>query len=232
MSESPRIVYHQGDHVCALYTTPEEQLAAAIEYIRGGLERGERCLYVCCEHAIPAFRMALRDAGIDVDSEEKLGALILITKEDGHLKGGSFDPDRMITMLHAAVEDALTAGFAGLCAAGDMSWVLDGAPGTERLAEYEARLNAFYKNNRALGLCQYSRTKMPPESLDHGIATHRYVRMEGPILLENPFYEPPEQAAIRTAQPAALDNKIRSIRSAPRVQRGTSRRRAKGQPAA
>ena len=44
MSSSPRIVYQQGDHVCTLFTTPEEQLQAAVEYISGGLSRGERCL--------------------------------------------------------------------------------------------------------------------------------------------------------------------------------------------
>ena len=52
---------------------------------------------------------------------------------------GSFDPDRMIAMLHQAVEDALDAGFTGLCAGGDMSWLLDETPGSEWLVEYEAR---------------------------------------------------------------------------------------------
>ena len=75
MSSSPRIVYQQGDHVCTLFTTPEEQLQAAAEYISGGLGRGERCLYICGEHAIPEFREALKKAGIIVDSEEQRGAL-------------------------------------------------------------------------------------------------------------------------------------------------------------
>jgi len=47
MERTPRIVYQQGDHVCTLFSSREEQLTAAIEYVRGGLERGERCLYVC-----------------------------------------------------------------------------------------------------------------------------------------------------------------------------------------
>lgn len=211
MSDAPRIAYHQGDHVCTLFTTQEEQLAAAVEYLNAGLSRGERCLYVCCEHSIAEFRKALTKAGIDVAREEKRGALVLLSKVDGHLKGGSFDPDRMISLLHAAVEDALAAGFAGLCAAGDMSWLLDEAPGSERLAEYEARLNQFYSSHRALGLCQYNRNQLPGAALDHGIATHPYIRMEGPILLENPFYEPPEQAANRKAHPNDGGRKIRDI---------------------
>jgi hypothetical protein len=211
MSSSPRIAYHQGDHVCTLFTTPEEQLQAAVEYISAGLMRGERCLYICCEHGIPEFRAALKKSGINVEQEELRGALILRTKHDGHLKGGSFDPDSMISALRAAVENALAEGFTGLCAAGDMSWLLDEAPGSERVAEYEARLNHFYKTNRALGLCQYNRNKLPDEALDHGLATHPYIRMEGGILLENPFYEPAEQALSRRARAGDGRRKVREI---------------------
>lgn len=213
--ESPRIVYQQGDHVCTLYQTPEEQLAAAVQYIREGLSNGERCLYICCEHDVDAFRAALRDRGIDVDGEEKRGALLLRTKHDGHLDGGTFDPNRMIALLEAAVHDALRGGFRGLRAAGDMNWVLDNAPGTERLAEYEARLNGFYASNKALGLCQYNRKTLPSEALDHCIATHKHVAIGGPILLENPFYELPEEAFFRMAKTAEeVAARIRRISAA------------------
>ncbi|HEX3582602.1 MAG TPA: MEDS domain-containing protein [Thermoanaerobaculia bacterium] len=204
MSTSPRIKYHQGDHVCSLYSTRDEQLAAAIEYIRGGLARGERCLYVVSEHTPDEFREGLRNAEIDVATEEARGALLIVTKSDAHLKGGSFDPDKMITLLHGAVKDALDAGFEGLCAAGDMSWLLDEAEGSHRIAEYEARLNQFYPSSRALGLCLYNRNKLPAETLDHGIATHPHVRIEGNLLLDNPFYEAPEQAITRRGDRNAL----------------------------
>lgn len=200
--------YQQGDHVCMLYSTREEQMAAAVEYIRGGLSRGERCLYVVGEHTPDEFRDGLRQAGIDVEAEEARGALILITKHDGHLKGGYFCPDKMITMLHGAVKEALDAGFAGLCAAGDMSWLLDEAEGSHRIAEYEARLNEFYPSSRALGLCLYNRDKLPAPALDHGIATHPHVRVDRNILLDNPFYEAPAQAAARTSDGSAVPGKL------------------------
>jgi hypothetical protein len=198
--------FQQGDHVCTLYLTPEEQLAAALEYIRAGLARGERCFYVCCEHELDQFRAALKQGGIDVETEEARGALLLRTKHDGHLEGGKFDPDKMIALLDAAVKDALSDGFKGLCAAGDMTWVLDGVPGTEKLVEYEARLNRFYESNHALGLCLYNLKTISPAMIDHCLATHPFVRIEGPILLSNPFYELPEEAFARTAQP---DNEVK-----------------------
>jgi hypothetical protein len=209
---SRRLVYQQGDHICTLYTSPEEQLKAAVEYLAAGLARGERCLYVCGEHSPEELRKALQSAGVAVKAQEDRGALILVTKADAHLKGGRFSADKMISLLHQAVKDALDAGFAGLCAAGDMSWVRDGAPGSEELAQYESRLNDFYRNSRALGLCQYSRNSLPHEFLDHCIATHPVVRIEGPIALENPFYEEPSRAvARRAASEPDLREKIRAI---------------------
>lgn len=213
MVGSPRLSYHQGDHVCTLFTTPEEQLQAAVEYIRGGLSRGERCLYVCCERELNEFRAALKQAGIDIDREEGRGALVLLTKHDGHLKGGTFDPDRMIQMLNEAVKDTLARGFTGLCAAGDMNWLLDNAPGSEKLAEYEARLNRFYESNSALGLCLYNLGTMPPSAIDDCLATHPFVRVEGPILLENPFYELPEKAMSRVMRTNDVDQKLDRVRS-------------------
>ena len=214
MIGSPRLSYHEGDHVCTLFASPEEQLQAAVEYIRGGLSRGERCLWVSCERPVGEFRASLNEAGIDVKAEEARGALVVLTKHEGHLKGGSFDPDRMIAMLHQAVKDSLDAGFTGLCAGGDMTWLLDQAPGSDRLAEYEARLNHFYQSNHALGLCTYNVRTMPPAILDDCLATHPTVRVDESILMENPFYELPEQAVSRIARPRDIDRKIRELHSA------------------
>lgn len=212
----PRLVYQQGDHICTLYKSPEEQLRAAIEYIRAGLERGERCLYVTCEHDRRSFRAALKRANIDVAAEEARGALQIFTKKQGHLKTGRFDPKEMIELLEAAVEDAVEAGFKGLCAAGDMVWLLDEAPGSERIAEYEAELNHFYRSHRALGLCLY-RKDMPAKILDDCIATHRFVRVGGPLLLENPFYELPEIAAKRSPRAREGRRKVRHFDAAARM---------------
>lgn len=209
---SRRLVYQQGDHICTLYNSPEEQLQAAVEYLKAGLGRGEQCLYVCSEHTPDELRKALQAAGVNVKNEEARSALSLVTKSEAHLKDGHFNAGNMISFLHQAVKDALDAGFNGLCAAGDMGWVKDGAAGTEELAEYESRLNEFYANNRALGLCQYNRKSLPPQFLDHCIATHRFVRIEGPIALENPFYEEPGRAIGRKAASGSeIQRKIHTI---------------------
>jgi MEDS: MEthanogen/methylotroph, DcmR Sensory domain len=213
--KAPHIVYQQGDHVCTMFRSPEERIAAAIEYISGGLERGERCLYVCGEQTPDEFRVELRRAGIEVEREEKRGALILMTTREGHLKGGSFGAAKMIEMLRGAVKDALDAGFAGLCAAGDMNWLLDDAPGSHEILEYEALLNHFFGDptNKALGLCQYNRNTLPATILDTCMATHRHVRIADPMIVENPFYELPELAMSHGRDGADVTLKLTQIDS-------------------
>jgi hypothetical protein len=94
-----------------------------------------------------------------------------------------------------------------------MNWILDGAPGTERLAEYEARLNRFFESHHALGLCLYNIGTTPPAALDDCLATHPVVRVEG-LLLSNPFYEVPEVAVSRKPEPSEVGRKVQQLRVA------------------
>ena len=93
------------------------------------------------------------------------------------------------------------------------TWLLDEAPGSDRIAEYEAALNHFYRSHRALGLCLYRRT-MPPEFLDHCLATHAVVRVDGPLLLTNPFYELPEDAMTRKPLTEHVERKLQHFQPA------------------
>ena len=48
------------EHLCLIYDTQEEQFAAALPYLRTGLERGEKCLYIVDENTAAAVLDALR----------------------------------------------------------------------------------------------------------------------------------------------------------------------------
>jgi two-component system, chemotaxis family, sensor kinase Cph1 len=49
-------------HLCLIYETPEEQFAAALPYLRTGLERGEKCLYVGDENSVAESWMLCAEA--------------------------------------------------------------------------------------------------------------------------------------------------------------------------
>jgi hypothetical protein len=181
--------FRQGDHICSIYETEPEQLATAATFLADGLRRGERILYVG-EHqaALHRFRDALRQEAFDAGSLTSRGALIEMTHSDAHLLDGRFDAGRMLAMLTEIVERALDDGLSGLRVCGEMSWLLAGAPGSEQVYEYEARLNPFFSSVRAAGMCQYNRRTLPRRHLDMALATHSTAVIGGRQNF-NPFYQ-------------------------------------------
>jgi PAS domain S-box-containing protein len=181
----------QGDHVCLIYENTAEQLAAAVPFIKDGLARGERCVYIANDRTVEEVVQALAAAGVDVAEECRKGALRLLTKEDAYFQSGEFAPQAMIDFVRQAESEALAEGFSGLRLAGEMTWALGPEPGCERLIEYEALLNRLLVNKRAVILCQYHRSRFDAPCIHDVLRTHPLAIL-GDQVCTNPYYEPPE----------------------------------------
>ncbi len=180
-------------HLCLIYDTKEEQFAAALPYLRTGLERGEKCLYIADENIAAAVLDALRKGGTDVDRYLRSGALTITHKQETYLKQGRFDPDWMIGFLTQAAVEAGAARFSGLrTILGEMTWVLGAGNGTDKLIQYESKLNRFVRDHDARVICQYNRTRFSPELILGVIRTHPLV-VYGGIVCKNPYYVPPDE---------------------------------------
>ncbi len=180
------------DHLCLIYETQAEQFAAVIPYMKLGLERGEKCLYVVDDNTAATVINSMKAAGIEVESAIEAGKLIIVSKQEAYLKRGYFDPDWMIDFLQRATDEAKATGFSALRITGEMTWTLGGDPGVERLMEYEAKLNYFFPQNDALAICQYNRHRFSPELLKDVIATHPLVICGG-LVCRNLYYVPPDE---------------------------------------
>ena len=206
--------YRQGEHICSLYETEEEQLSVAADYLADGLRAGERVLYVAeSREAIERFRRALKAVGIDAAARAQRGALVEATHAEAHLASGSFDCERMLALLNEALESAQNDGFTGLRTCGDMSWLLQDAPGAEQVVEYEAHLNRFFHGVRGAGMCQYDRRRLPEHFIDHALSTHPAVIVDGRHK-PNPYYRSPELAVARAANPDGVRFKLGELRQA------------------
>lgn len=180
------------DHLCLIYESHAEQMATVIPFIRMGLERNERCVYIADENTVAAVEGAMRMRGVDVAAAAARGALDVVTERETYLKEGRFDPDAMIAFLAEATESAKKSGFGALRVTGEMTSVLGGEPGTERLAEYEAKLNRFFSQRDALAICQYNLKRLKPATIIGAIHTHLLVICGGDVF-ENRDYVPPEE---------------------------------------
>ena len=178
------------DHFAIIYDNPDEQLDFIVPYLRLGLERGEKSVFIHDDNSAETVIGAMERHGIDVGAATASGALSIITKSHAYLKNGDFDPDWMVDFLAQAVVDAKKEGYSAVRASGEMTWAV-GPTGAahDRLVEYECKLNAFFPDYDMSGICQYNRRRFRAQTLMHVIHTHSRVVFRGNVC-ENPYYIP------------------------------------------
>jgi PAS domain S-box-containing protein len=218
------------DHFCSIYENPQEHYAVAIPFIRIGLDRGEKCIYIADDGTVGDVRQAMQSEGIDVERATSSKALVLATKEQAYLEHGSFHPDWMFTFWKQATQLALSEGFSALRATGETEWVLRGGRGLERWMEYESRLTHTLSENNCSALCQYNRRLFPPELILDVIRTHPMV-VYGSTVCRNLYYVPPDEFLGTNQTAREVERLLTNIRERERVEDAlreqlTERRRA------
>lgn len=179
-------------HLALIYDSQEEQLNLIIPYLRLGMARGEKAVYIIDDSDPSTVIAAMERHGIDVQTATETGALAILTKHDAYLKDGHFDPEWMIGYLAQAVEDANRDGFYGVRASGEMTWALSPTGDAHhRLLEYECLVDKFFAGHAMSGICQYNRRRFSSETLMHVIHTHPKIVFRGEIC-DNPYYMPKE----------------------------------------
>jgi signal transduction histidine kinase len=179
-------------HLCVPYRGREEQFAVAAPFIRIGLERRERCVYV--EGGVPASALlsALKSLGFEAGPAVQSGALTTIPYPGPYVEDGRFDPERMIRWFAESDDAARSAGYSRVRYIGEMTWALGPYPGVERLAEYEAKLNPFLRERPIAVLCHYDRDRFGGDVIREMLAVHPVVVARGEVC-RNAYYVPPEE---------------------------------------
>ena len=204
----------QGDHVCAVYERPSEQLRSVARYVKAGLKGGERCVYIADDRTVREVQDALAAEGVDVGAAQDSDRLILLTKRETYLANGSFDPDQMIAALSEMTEQALMNDCTGLRVTGEMTWALGPEVGCDRLMDYEIRLNRFFPGSRAHAICQYSRSRFPAAMIRE-VLRHHPLAVIGSEVYDNPYYEPPEILGVPEGDPRRVAHMLRQITARP-----------------
>jgi PAS domain S-box-containing protein len=218
------------DHFCSIYESPQEHYSVAIPFIRIGLDRGEKCIYIADDGTVGEVRQAMQSEGIDVDRAIASKALVLATKDQAYLEHGSFHPDWMFTFWKEATQLAMSEGFSALRATGETEWVLRGGRGLERWMEYESRLTHTLSESNCSALCQYNRRLFPPELILDVIRTHPMV-VYGSTVCRNLYYVPANEFLGTNQTGREVERLLTNIRERERVEDDlreqlTERRRA------
>lgn len=200
----------QGDHLCLIYEDEDEWLGVMVPFIRAGLEAGERCMYITSEHDAPHVRSVLSDDIPSLSEAEKSGQFIMVSASEVYTAGGVFDPQSMISFLEYEVRNALADGFSGLRATGEMTWILKGAPGSERIIEYEALLNDFFSENECIAICQYHRPRFKADIMKGVLLTHPLVLWNHSVYI-NPYYIDPDTLLSGGGDDVEVENWLKNM---------------------
>jgi hypothetical protein len=184
-------------HACAFVSGPEEEAAIIDPFFLEGLRRGEKAVYIVDPEHREAHETRLRAGAPSADLVD------VTTWQDAHLKGGSFDQDRMMASLAEMIETHAATGQPPMRLVGQMGWVFSAPPGIEQLVAYEASVNDVLNRGRTPTVCVYDVRKLNGALMMDLLRAHPLTVMNG-VLHENPFYTPADQllAELRHRAPA------------------------------
>ncbi len=206
-----------GDHLCFLYESDNERREILTPYIRQGLERNDKVLCIMDAGNAEKIYGTLRDDGLDPGPHIASGRLAVLSSDQTYLRDGIFDPDAMIDLLEYETQKAVAQGFNALRVIGEMAWALRRKSGSDRLIEYEAKLNRFFPGSRCMALCQYDAGQFDAKSLLGVLMTHP-VAVIGTTVYDNGYYVAPDDFFGSDPERTILKQWIRSLETSRRYE--------------
>jgi hypothetical protein len=173
-------------HACAFVSGPDEEQAVIDPFFVEGMRRGEKACYIVDPDHREAHHCRLSASAPEGD------LLNVSTWEEAHLKGGSFDQDRMIASLEALLRDHAATGRPPMRLVGQMGWIFSSPPGIEQLVSYEATVNEVLNRGRTPTVCVYDIRRLSGSMMMDLLRAHPLTVLNG-VLHENPFYTPAEE---------------------------------------
>lgn len=169
-----------GDHACLVCASDDERWNLVSAYVRGGLERGERTVYVTAEHTEEQVRRAL---ALDARHDE-----LVVVPAKGARDGrtGRLDYVERLGAWADRAHAAVAEGFSGLRLAIDMTWLDAVDLSLDQLVEYERRGTHVLRSAPGTALCIYDERRFHSHTLARAGHAH-HVRL-GDVAARTPVF--------------------------------------------
>jgi hypothetical protein len=200
-----------GDHVCFPYEHELEKWTTLVAFVRDGLLRQERCLYVGTPADQDALLEALAAGGVQAQRELERGALVLATQGETYLRTGRLDPADMLDLIDTLIDRALADGFRGLRGTGEGSKALPDEL-WQPILDYEAQINERFAQRPFTALCRYRSDHVSPSRAQDLLRAHPVALVRGTVC-DNPFYEHPALSIGGGDNRARLDWQMHQLRA-------------------
>ncbi len=151
------------DHLCWAYDDLEEFRVAAGQFLAEGLQLGQRVCYVG-DDTTDQLAADLRDApGMDQALSE--GAAQVAAVADTYPHGTVIEPEDQVAAYADATERAVTAGFAGLRVAADVTALVRSPAQLDAFARYEHLIDDYMTEQPFSAMCAYNRTELGKDTI-------------------------------------------------------------------
>lgn len=184
--------FSECHHLCLIYDSEAQRRNTISKFLAAGLRRGELVRYFADTTAPSEIRAWLSEAGVELPKLEEDGTFGIINAERAYCPNGRFEPQEVIESMASRFDMARKAGYRGSRACGEMSWALGDIPGSDRVLEFEVRINMICETFPYIGMCQYDARLFDGATLFKVLQVHPYMVALGQIV-RNPFYTQPEE---------------------------------------
>jgi hypothetical protein len=179
-------------HVCAFFSSEEEEYRVLLPFIRDGFESGHKAMHVVNPDQRDQHLRRLIEAGIDPVMAQQKGQLEIKVNTEAYLRDGRFDQDRMLATFEQLASGNAEAGFPLSRIVCRMDWVVGDQSRLENVIEFESRVNDVWSRHDDAVICTYHLSQFRGEAVIDILRTHPLVILGG-TLQQNPFFTPPEQ---------------------------------------
>ena len=191
-----------GTHFCHFYRAKEDLLNILVPYFQAGLENNEFCLWATAEPlGAKEARKAMEKAMPGFDRYLKTGQIEIVPHDRWYLKNGVFDSERVIRAWVDKLDRALAAGYSGMRASGNMSWLE--RKDWDSFADYEAAINRVIGQRQMVVLCAYWLNNISAADVFEVAGSHTFavVGRNGDLeLVEGALYRKKAEEVLRESE--------------------------------
>lgn len=166
-----------GVHSSFSFASRSEQMDTLGPFVRDGLTRNERVLFVGDPGSSESLLTEFGGAAARAFTSSQF---IIEDPGDTYMSGGHFDAERMLRHYSGVVRQALADGYAGVRIAADMRWAAD-LDNIDDLIAYEGTVDGVLGVEPAVVLCQYDRRIFDDATLAAIEAAHTVCAHPNPI---------------------------------------------------
>jgi ABC-type transporter Mla MlaB component len=177
-AEAPRpdfaVAIRPGEHACCRFAHADDRRRLAVAFVRAGLDRGQRVVYLNGDDDDASGFVADLAATDDrVHEALEQGQLEVRSSIGAYMPDGTFNPAQMRRSLHDELARALADGYPGLSMAGDMAWALGLTSGLDPLVAYEANIASMMEKDPTLAfVCIYDHGRFGARALAGLVESH------------------------------------------------------------